>query len=151
MDEIKRILVVSRYTYECKKAVHMGISVARKYGAEISILHVFSNVFGLKGGVLYIPHLADMEETYKRMVQEVKQDLDRMVAAEKASGMNIKEMVKDGNPADVITRTVQEENSDLVVMARHEEGHIEHFLYSKSIDEVTRKMPCSILLVKTEE
>ncbi|HVN23561.1 MAG TPA: universal stress protein [Syntrophorhabdales bacterium] len=150
MDDVKRILVVSRDTTECKKAVHMGVSLAKKYGAELSVVHVFHNVFGLKGGVLYIPHLADLEQTYKNMVKEVKQDIDRIIAEEKAAGMKIKEMVKDGDPAEVIIRTIQEEKADLMIMARHEEGRIEHILYYRGIDEVTRKMPCSILLVKAE-
>ena len=150
MDDVKRILVVSRYTNECKKAVYMGVSLARKYGAALSILHVVYNAFGIKGGILYIPHLADMEETYKTMVEDVKRDLERIIAEEKATGMEIKVVVKEGDPAEVITSTVEEEKADLLVMARHEEGRIEHLLYSKGIDELTRKMPCSILLVKAE-
>jgi len=150
MDDVKRILVVSRDTTECKKAVHMGVSLAKKYGAELSILHVFHDVFGLKGGILYIPHLTDLEQTYNTMVKEVRKDLDRIIAEEKTTGMKIKELVKDGDPAEVITRTVREEGADLMIMARHEEGRIEHLLYCKGVDELTRKMPCSILLVKVE-
>lgn len=42
-DDIKRILVVSRMTKYCQKAVHYGISLSRKYGAELYVIHVIHN------------------------------------------------------------------------------------------------------------
>ena len=65
MHDIKRILVVSRWTYECKKALHYGISLARSYHAELSILHIIRDTFEMSGGVMYMPRLADLEEGYK--------------------------------------------------------------------------------------
>ena len=149
MDDVKRILVVSRSTRDCKRAVQYGVSLARKYGTELSILHVIYNPFGLRGGVLF-SRLLDLQEEYDAMVKEVRWDIDRMIAHEKAANMGIKEIIKDGHPVDVIVEAVKEESADLVVIAQHEEGRLEHLLYSKGMDELTRKMPCSILLVKTE-
>jgi len=34
------ILVVSRDTKYCGKAVHYGVSLSRKYGAELYVIHV---------------------------------------------------------------------------------------------------------------
>lgn len=64
--------------------------------------------------------------------------------------MNVKELIKEGNPATEIFQVVADENIDLLILLTHEEGHIEHFLFGRSNDEVIRKMPCSILLVKKE-
>ncbi len=150
MEDVKRILVISRSTEECKKAFQYGVSLARKYGAALSILHVIYNPFGLKGGVLYNRLLA-LKEEYDAMLKEVKQKLDQMIADEKAANMHIKEIIRDGNPVDVIVQAVKEESADLVVMAQHEEGRLEHFLYSKNVDDLIRKMPSSLLLVKSEE
>ena len=49
MDEIKNILVLSRLTKHCQKAVNQGITLADKLGAELHILHVFHNPFGVGG------------------------------------------------------------------------------------------------------
>ena len=106
MDDVKRILVVSRSTQECKRAVQYGVSLARKYGTELSILHVIYNPFGLKGGVLF-SNLLNLKEEYDAMVKEVKRDIDRMIAKEKAANMEIKELIRDGYPADVIVQTVR--------------------------------------------
>jgi len=32
-------------------------------------------------------------------------------------------------------------------MLAHEEGRLEHYLFGRAIEELTRKMPCSIFLV----
>ena len=37
MDDVKRILVVSRLTAHCGKAVHYGISLAKKYAASLAV------------------------------------------------------------------------------------------------------------------
>jgi hypothetical protein len=35
-------------------------------------------------------------------------------------------------------------------MLAHQEGHVEHLFFGRSNDELVRKMPCSIMLVKKE-
>jgi universal stress protein A len=150
MHDIKRILVVSRWTKECKKALHDGISLARTYHAELSILHIIRDTFELSGGVLYMPRLADFEQGYKSMVEEVKRDFDAMIAEEKATGMAIKETIRDGAPAEEIFKAVAADKIDLVIMAHHEEDRIEHYLFCRDYEKVMRKMPCSVMFVKTE-
>ena len=49
MGDINRILVVSRSTKHCQKAVLYGVSLAQKYGAELFVVHVRHNPFRLEG------------------------------------------------------------------------------------------------------
>ena len=58
--------------------------------------------------------------------------------------------MKEGDPFDEIIKVVKEENIDLLIMLAHEEGHIEHFLFGRDNEDLIRKMPCSIILVKKE-
>ena len=48
MEDINRILVVSRMTSECRKAIRFGISMAQKYKAELFVMHVLHDplIFG---------------------------------------------------------------------------------------------------------
>ncbi len=148
--DIKRILVLSRSTKDCEKAVHLGISLARAYGAEISILHVMYDPFGLGGGVLFVPLLKGLEEEYQAMVDEVRRDLAAMIQKEKAEGMSIKEMIKDGKPIPEIASTIEVEKIDLLIVAAHDETRIEHMIYGRINHELIRRLPCSILLVKAD-
>jgi nucleotide-binding universal stress UspA family protein len=149
MKDIKRILVVSRMTKYCREAVHYGVSLSEKYGAELYIIHVIHHPFGfdLSGWNLPIPSL---EEEYKKIIQEAKKELDKMISLEKKKGLSVKELIKEGKPTEEILKVVKEEKIDLIIMLAHEEGHLEHFLFGRSNDEIFRKMPCSILLVKKE-
>jgi universal stress protein A len=147
MQDVNRILVVSRSTKHCQKAVHYGISLAQKYGAKLFVLHVMHNPFMLEGWNLGIPSL-QME--YERLKQTFRQDIDHIIAGEKMKGLAITAVMKEGNPFEEIIKMVKEENIDLLILLAHEEGHIEHFLFGRDNEELIRKMPCSIMLVKKE-
>jgi nucleotide-binding universal stress UspA family protein len=49
MENIKRILVVSRSTKHCRKAVHCGIAPAKTYGVDLYVVHIFHDTFSLEG------------------------------------------------------------------------------------------------------
>jgi len=148
MDDINRILVVAKSTKYCHKALHYGFSIARKYGADIVILHVIHNPFGLQGWNLPMAFLPSLKEEYDKMFKDAKADLDRMIKAEKATGLPIKEFIIEGDPAKKIFEVVEEEKIDLIVMTAYEQWRVEHWLFGRELDEIVRKMPCSVLLVQ---
>ncbi len=147
MDDVKRILVVSRMSRNCQKAVHYGVSLAHKYGAELFVLHVVYDPFTFGDWNLPIP---DVEAAYKKTIEQSKAELEKIISGEKKKGMSIKEMIKGGKPTQEILKVVAEQKIDLIVMLAHEEGRLEHFLFGRSNEEIFRKMPCSILMVKKE-
>lgn len=147
MEDMRRVLVVSRMTSSCRKAVHYGVSLCQKYGAELYVVHVVYDpvIFG-NWNLPMVP----LEEEYKQALQEAKKELSSIIEQEKRKGMDIKEMVKGGRPIEEILKIVKEENIDLIIMLAHEEGHLEHFLFGRSTEEIIRRMPCSVLLVKDD-
>ncbi|HVO66661.1 MAG TPA: universal stress protein [Syntrophales bacterium] len=148
MEDIKRILVVSRIiTKGCQKAIHYGISLSKKYGAELSVLHIM-DTFWLRG---WSVPMISIEEEYKKELKRAKEELDNMINMEKKKGMVIKELLKEGDPTEEILKVIKEEIIDLAILLAHEEGRFEHFLFGQSNEEIIRKMPCSILLVKRDQ
>jgi universal stress protein A len=147
MKDVKKILVVCRDTKYSQEAVHCGVSLARKYEASLSILHVVHDPFGMEGWNL--PFLS-VEEDYKRVLEEAKADLHNLIAAEKAKGLQIKELIREGEPSREILKVIGEEKIDLLLVLGHKEDRLEHFLFGRSNEDLIRKMPCSILLVKQE-
>ena len=144
MDDINRILVVSRSTKYCKKALHYGISLAKCYNSKLYVMHVLHDPFSYDGWNLPIPSL---KQEYEELVQKAREEIDRIIKSEKADGLEITESVRDGKPVDEIIKIVKDEKIDLVIMLAHEEGRFEHYLFGRAIEELTRKMPCSIFLV----
>jgi nucleotide-binding universal stress UspA family protein len=147
MEDVSRILVVSRLTKHCKKVVHHGVSLAQKYGAKLFVIHVMHNPFSLEGWNLGIPSL-QME--YERLQQTFKMDIDLIIKSDQTRGLAVKTVMKEGDPYEEIIKMIKEESIDLLVMEAHEEGHMEHFLFGHTNAELIRKMPCSIMLVKKE-
>jgi universal stress protein A len=147
MEDIDQILVVSRMTRHCAKAVHYGVSLAKKYGAALTVVHVIHDPFGIEGWNLPVPNLA---RDYKNLLKRSRQQLDDIIAKENKMGMHIDVLIREGDPTLEILALVKEKNIGLIVMLSHEEGHLEHFLFGRSNHDLLLKMPCSILLVKKE-
>lgn len=145
MKDVGRILVVSRMDENCRKAVQYGISMSQKKGAELYVIHVIHNPFQYEGWNLPIMSL---EEEYEKILLKAKKELDAIINSEKTQGMVVKKIVREGEPTREVLKVVQEENIDLLIMLAHEEGRLEHFLFGLSNEELLRRMPCSILMVK---
>ena len=144
MDDIKRILVVSRSTKNCRKAVHYGISLAKQYRSKLYVLHVIHDPFSVDGWNLPIPSL---KQEYEKLVKKARAEIDHIIKSEQADGLGITEWIKDGKPIDEVIKVVEDEKIDLIIMSAHEEGRLEHYMFGRSVEKLTRKMPCSIFLV----
>lgn len=147
MNGIRRILVLATDIKYSRKAVHYGASLAKSYGAEMVVLHVVHDPFGAEGWNL--PFLS-LDEEYKNVLREAKEDLAKVIRAETEKGLAVTEMIREGEPTELILQVIKEKQIDLLLAPAHEEGRLEHFLFGRSNEDLIRRMPCSILLVKQE-
>ena len=147
MVKYKRILVVSRMIQSCRKAIQHGVSLAQKYDAELYVIHSIYNPFGLKG---WSVGTLSLEKEYEKILLDTREKLSDLIEEEKMKGVAITELVREGEPTEEIMKAIEEKKIDLLVMLAHEEGRLEHILFGRSNDELIRKMPCSIVLVKKE-
>jgi nucleotide-binding universal stress UspA family protein len=149
MKNIRRILVVSRMNSYSRDAVHFGVSLARRYDAKLSVLHLIANPIDM---AVYIPGQFPEDDIahYLNVQQEMKKELVQVIKKEQQGGFPIQEITRDGGALDEIEQVVAAEKIDLIVMLAHEEGRLEHALFGGENDAIIRKMPCSILLVKKE-
>jgi len=145
MESVKRILVVSRMTMFSRKAIRYGISLASKYGAELFVAHVVdeSNLFDE-----WFP--VSIKKSAEELRKNAKKEIDRIINSERESGVYIKELFPEGDSYKEIMKIVKEKNIDFLILPTHEEGRIEHYLFSHINDKIIREMPCSVLLVKCE-
>ena len=149
-EDFKRILVVSRVTEYCGNAVNRAILLSKKYGAELYVLLLMHNPFGLEGWNLPIASLKVLEEERKKVQKEVQDRLSAIINLERAAGLRIEEFTGWGEPLEEISEIVENERIDLLVIPVHKKGHVEYYLFAHDRDEIVRKMPCSVLLLKQE-
>jgi nucleotide-binding universal stress UspA family protein len=145
METFNNILVVSRSTKNCVKVLRTGVALARKFEAKLHVLHIIHDPFNVNGWNLPVPSL---DEEYKAMVAQAREELDRIIRSEQAEGMVINEWVKDGDPVEAISQAVEKEGIDLILMLAHREGRLEHFLFGKTNDAIIRRLPASLMLVR---
>ncbi|MDA8090396.1 MAG: universal stress protein [Nitrospiraceae bacterium] len=147
MKEIKRMLLISRMERDSPKVFHYAVSLCHKLEAELFVMHSVHNPFGGEGWNLPVPNL---EEEYKKLLADTRKKLEAMIAGEKQNGMKITEIIATGEPTHDILKTIKEQQIDLLVMAAHSEGKLEHMLFGRSQEEIIRRLPCSLMLVKSE-
>jgi universal stress protein A len=145
MEKTKNILAVSWITQYCQATVRAAVAVASKFDAELSVIHVVDTQL-LQGWNL--PFKFHDEENRKEL-EHIKAELNTVVNQEKKQDMKVKTVVKEGNPVEEILKYVEKEKIDLIVLREHEKSRIEQFMVGSSNDEIIRKMPCSILLLKS--
>jgi len=147
MNDIRRIMVVATDIKHSRETVHFGVSLAKKYDADLVVLHVEHDPFGESGWNL--PFLS-VEEEYKELLKEARTTLKKVVRAEATGGLPVKEVIREGEPIDVIRNVVEEEKIDLLLLPAHEESRLEHFLFGRINAAIIRRLPCSVLLVRQE-
>jgi universal stress protein A len=150
MKDFERILIVTKSTKECRKAIHYGISLAKQSHAQVHVLHLMHDPFGLDKWQLALPSLKDIQDEYQRMRAKAKKDLDAMIAAEQDKGLPIQVGIAEGSPEKEILNFVKKNKIDLLVTLAHEEGRLEQALFGRLNEEIHRKLPCSILFIKQE-
>ncbi len=154
MEVIKRILVATGVTKTCRKVVDYSASLAHKYGAELYVIHIEHNPFGYEG--FNLPMIS-LNESYERIIKEAQTDLEKVIDKVRTKGTTVHSLVKEGDPAKVITGLIKELKIDLLVMRAqaHEESkleqleeRLENLIFGQSQEKLISKMPCAILLVK---
>jgi len=148
MENLRNILVISRMIPYSLKAIKFGISLARKYDANLMVLHLVSNPVDMMAVNAPGKLPGEQYKMYMNSHQEAQEHLEKFIKQEIQGGFPIKELVNDGNPIHEIVKVVTEEKIDLILVSAHEEGRLEHALFGGENDAIVRKMPCSVLLVK---
>ena len=153
MEDIKRILVVSRMDKTSIKAFHYGLALARNTGAELFLMHAIYNPFGFSLESWNWPALPveNIEEEYKKHIEKAREKLHHMVLDElNRNGVKINEMVVEGEPTEEIIKTIKEKKIDVLFLSGHPENRLEHILFGRTTEKLMRSLPCSIFVVKYE-
>lgn len=142
MIQFERILYPTDFSDSAENAAQYVISLAKKYGSKIHVLHVVEPfTYTSDFGIDYSAQYREMEATGKRLIEEV-------VASIKKNNVDAEGAVLSGEPFVEIIRYARQENADLIVMATHGRKGLEHVLLGSVAEKVVRKSPCPVLTVK---
>jgi nucleotide-binding universal stress UspA family protein len=145
MEDIRKIMVLAMEIRNSRKATQKGVSLAKKFKADLYVLHVEHNPFGEQGWNL--PFLS-LDDAYLELIKKDKKELAELLRTEEAGGLSVKKLIVRDEPVAAIREAVAREKIDLLIAPAHEESRFEHFLFGHLNEEILRCMPCSVLFVK---
>ena len=150
-ESLKKILIAVEDSPYSDQAVKYGFGVARKFNAEVVLVHVneiavstpyiadpFLNETQL--GVSEIPELMHIQEDAARHL------FDR-IEKEHGEGITLYTFNKIGRPKDEILATADECNADLIILGTHGRTGFDHFISGSVAESVLRKAKCPVLII----
>ena len=142
MIEFENILCPTDFSESAENAFNYAISLARKYGAKIHLLHVvepftYTTEFGL-----------DYSAQYREIEVYAKKLLDESVESFKKNNLDVEGTLLLGRPFVEIIKFAEQKKVSLIVMGTHGRTGIEHALLGSVAEKVVRKSPCPVLTVK---
>lgn len=148
MINLKRILVPSDFSESARLALRYGISFAREYQAELTVLHVVETIaVGYASDLFPVP----MAEVFQEIAGYARSELAKLAQEARDKGVAVVEKVVQGRPAAEIIRVAREDTIDVIVLGTHGKGVLDHALFGSTTEKVVRKAPCPVLTCRLSE
>ena len=142
MLPIRTILQPTDFSEHSSYAFEFACALARDYGANIVLLHVFPTpVLPTLSGAplpvsLDVPRAELMESLNNMKPIDPKITIERVLVA--------------GDPAHEIQRVAEVYGADLIVMGTHGRGGLSRFVMGSVAEDVSRHANCPVLTVRTK-
>jgi len=156
LPEIKTILYATDLSSGSSHAFRYALSLARRYQAQVSILHVIEPLtpFGQSLVELHISHQASEDQhtqIRKQLLDKIKQQLHSFCEAEACvaeenlvSGIEVLE----GQTAAAIIKQAAEKQVDMIVMGTHQHSAVGESLLGTTAHKVLHSSTLPVLLVR---
>ena len=144
-----KILVPTDGSKQAEAAGEYAIANSDISGADIIVLYVIDTDY-LKA----LPQQDLRESLEKQLMKEgkdaieaFKQKIEDAQCQGYCKNVNLIPLVKEGKPADVILKTIDEEGVDQIIMGKSGKHGIEKFIIGSTTDRVVRgaKVPVSVI------
>jgi universal stress protein F len=129
------------HTQEAGKALKIAVEEAQRSKAKLTVMTVAPG-FGM-------PIVASFFDaaTVKNAMKEVARQLKTYVDENIPSEIEVKAVVVEGNPAELILKQAENDDVDLIVISSHN-NQVDHLLLGSCAAKVVRHSDCSVTVVK---
>ena len=142
---IKSILCPVDFSEESTLALNNSINIARRYNAKLMILGVLEpSKLGFKGLNLKWDEIDALNKV------EFEKEMASYLENFNLIDVNFKSIIKTGDPAKKILRTIKKRNCDLLVMGSSGKSNFHRMIMGSVTEKVIREVPCTFLTLKTE-
>jgi len=128
-------------------ALEEAADLARRYGAGLTVLHVFEPSAAPSG---------EMQASMPELFEATAKELERKLAgwkleAERLGAPAVEQAVTSGVPGREIAAFAEEGGYDLVVMGTHGRTGIRHLVIGSVAERVIREAHCPVLVIRSKE
>ena len=150
MTQLKRILVPTDFSEPSERSAAYAVELARRYEAEeVHCIHVSDIPADLLATSNY--YMTGPSEQYIEQIrEESRKGLEDFVRRNLA-GVPVKTAFLEGRPFVEIVRYARANQIDLIIIATHGRTGLKHVLFGSVAEQVVRKAPCPVLVVKRDE
>jgi len=147
---ISKVLAATDFSEDSSLAFSYAEDIARKFGAEIVVLHVDQPLAPVMvspdlGPAMDVGAMSRIGEEQRLIAQR---ELDKIVQRLRDDGIKAKSLLKVGSPFLEILRASQTENADLIVMGTHGRTGLAHVLMGSVAERVVQKSAVPVLTIR---
>jgi len=144
--EVKRILVPTDLADENDQAIEFGVVLARLFGAQLTLLHVYQDPSYTIEYALG-PHPQEppsqnrtyFENALRTAIQEVR-----------AKYPECDGEFRDGVPCEEIIRAARERDVDLIIISTHHYNWLTRLTFGCDAEQILRHAPCPLLVLRAK-
>jgi nucleotide-binding universal stress UspA family protein len=139
--QINSILIPTDFSVLSESALKVGIAIAKRQNAQVTLLHVVDLLpYLLPTEVL----LSSSKEVLSRKEEELKELSEKI---QKDTGVKAVVKVLEGTPSDSICKLAYEENISLIVMGIHGVSGLRKFFIGSEAFRVIKNATCPVLTI----
>ncbi len=145
--EIRKILIPCDFSSQFNEVLRHGCDFARKYNAQITLLHVYEPpTYAIPPDAMILP----TPDMLAQQISEIMGVLEELKKAAEESGVKVvNTKVAQGVPALEIIQEGAEGDYQLIVMGTHGRTGLKHVLIGSVAEKVVRKSGCAVMTVRT--
>ena len=133
-ESITQILVPVDFSAHSDKAVRYAVTLVKRFGARVSLLHVVEDPFvtGAWQSEAFVPTMPELLDQLKKAAAAQLADVKAGVAAQ---GVVAETTVIQGQPARAIVDEATAGHLDLIVMGTHGRSGLSHAFLGSSVQQ----------------
>jgi nucleotide-binding universal stress UspA family protein len=139
----KKILIPTDDSKNSRKAIKRGLELGKEIGAEVQSIYVVDT-----SSFVSLPETMMWENVKELLEEEGKKTLEYVKRAAKKVGIDVKTILDEGSPAEMIVDRASKEKIDLIIMGTAGRKGLDRFFIGSISERVLRQAHCSVMIVK---
>jgi nucleotide-binding universal stress UspA family protein len=143
----KEIIVPLDGSRLAESALPHAKEIAKAFGARITLISVLEPV-GVYSQPGVVGPVISVALNVKEEMDKLSQYVDQIAEGLRTEGLDVRKVIREGDPASQICDFAQESGVDLIVMSTHGRSGLRRWVYGSVADKVLRSAQTPVLLIR---